>query len=136
MIVRIQRIPPPIVAQMFPQCSDWLDRAIGHCKDEELSDVQEECLSGDAELWVASVDGELSGAMVTQVQQHRARRILELRYLAGMPFRHWAEVQSDLAAWAKCRGCSAIRIRGRRGWLRLLPNHGWRPTAYEMELPI
>ena len=136
MTVRIERIAPPLVEKMFPQCAGWLERAVARCKDEDIGDVRDECAEGDAELWVAYIGKELSGVFVTQLQQSKFRRVLELRYLAGMPFRHWIETQPTLMAWAKQRGCDVIRIRGRRGWLRLLPEHGWRPTAYEMELAI
>lgn len=136
MTVRIERVPPPLVARIFPACSAWLERAVAHCKDEALTDVEEECRTGAAELWVAYRDSDLAGAFVTQIQQSARRRVLELRYLAGMPFQHWVEAQPTLVSWAKQRGCDVIRIRGRRGWLRLLPVSGWRPTAYEMELAI
>jgi hypothetical protein len=134
MKVRIERVSPRLVAAMLPECEGWLARAVERCKDENVDDVKAECLTGAAQLWVAYVGDELSGVFVTQICETARRRVLELRYLAGMPHRYWTEMQPALAVWAKQRGCVAIRIRGRKGWLRVLPNHGWKPTSYEMEL--
>ena len=75
MTVRIERIAPPLVEKMFPQCVGWLERAVARCKDEEIGDVREERAAGDAELWVAYIGKELSGVFVTQLEQSKRRRV-------------------------------------------------------------
>jgi hypothetical protein len=41
------------------------------------------------------------------------------------------ELTADIEVWAKALDCHTAFVTGRRGWSKVLPNHGWRvePTV-------
>jgi hypothetical protein len=48
--------------------------------------------------------------------------------------RQWLPLIAGLEAYARAEGCAAMRIYGRRGWLKLLPDYRTSRVLLEKEL--
>lgn len=44
------------------------------------------------------------------------------------------ELTEDILAWAHANGIKEATINGRKGWLRVLKERGWKPLTYTMHL--
>lgn len=133
----IYRVSPILVPSVWPNVESAIWRAMKRCKDDTLQSLKQECETGAAQLWLATINDTFqAGVIVTEIQFSVTRKVLEIRYLAGVHLLSWIDAQPSLAAWAKSHGCASMRMRGRKGWTRLLPKYGWKPTNYEMEHPI
>lgn len=133
MSAHLIRVSPAVLDVVWPTVARDIESAMAYCKDDTLLSVRTELEQGAAQLWLARVNGVQVGCVVTEMQETAARKILEIRYLAGSRLKEWIQCQRHLEIWATAHGCSALRIRGRRGWVRILPKEGWKETSVEME---
>lgn len=60
--------------------------------------------------------------------------IAELKWATGRDMKRWTHLLGDLESYLKHHvGCREIRPLCRPGWSRLLKQHGYRITHYQME---
>jgi hypothetical protein len=97
-----------------------------HCFD----DVVEAVRSGGMQAWV---NGDTIA--ITEIIAYPRKKVLHC-FLAGGNIDRVIEMMDSAAAWGRAHGCEAFTIAGRKGWVRALRAHGWKPTLYAMELPI
>jgi len=83
--------------------------------------IREACKKGDKQLWSVS-DQQLRGVVVTQVIESPKGRVCEIYAACGTCSREGMRaVLGRLRMWAVGVGCSYMRIYGRKGWKRVLP---------------
>lgn len=134
---KIERVPPFNVPAVWPDVQVWIAAAVAHNGGEaSVADVRDDCGAGRADLWLVTIAGVPAGAVVTEIQALATRRVMQVLYLGGDRLGEWLHLQDVLATWAAVYGCTAMRIKGRHGWLRRLAAHGWARTAVEMEHAI
>lgn len=46
------------------------------------------------------------------------------------------ELQPQIEAFGRDQGCEFMTMTGRRGWSRVLPDHGWHETGVMYALPL
>lgn len=71
-------------------------------------------------------------AAVTEVCWFGERPVLNI-WLAGGDMTELMEMLRAGEEFAKTLGCVAVRVEGRRGWVRQLREYGYEPIAYTVE---
>lgn len=73
--------------------------------------------------WLAYEDGTALGAATTRLQTDG---IAILRLAGGHEFRRWIGLLDQAVTdWARACGATALRMRGRKGWVRFARTFGW-----------
>ena len=83
--------------------------------------IRHDCRSGNKQLW-SVYDTKLRGVVVTHVVESPKGRICEIYAACGSCTREGIRaVLGRLRMWAVGVGCVFMRIYGRKGWKRVLP---------------
>jgi hypothetical protein len=94
-----------------------------------VEDVVEAIKTGGMQCWWND-----RAMVVTEVVQYPRGRALNVFLAAG-----WLEdvmsLQPQIEDFGRNQGCQSMHMRGRKGWRRVLPKHGWSETvAFERKL--
>ncbi|MCP5012287.1 MAG: hypothetical protein GY942_20100 [Aestuariibacter sp.] len=91
----------------------------GSISDYDPEDLKELCKRREMQCWVAC-DKAISAVCLTRILIFPKRKVFSL-FLCGAEdnsFNDWWHFHETLKAYGKEKGCSAIRLGGRRGWIR------------------
>lgn len=92
-------------------------------------------LSGEAQLWCAFRGEEMVAACVTETARVPKGMRCEVLLCGGTDMGSWLhECLPVIEAWAKECGCTKMRIEGRRGWAKALPDYAARNVVLTKEL--
>lgn len=104
--------------------------------DNTLDDVQQFLRTGSMQAW--HVDWKT--ILITAIQpfgadpQQPTKRVCQIVFCAGEGMEEWLEpAAAQLKTWARSMGCGVLRISGRRGWTRVLPDFHETCTTLEIE---
>lgn len=87
--------------------------------DLNADELFAKCVTGDHQLWLSIEDGQTVAACITALFIESDGMVCEFIAAGGKGIPgHVAAV----SAWAKTKGCKAVRLIGRRGWVRKLPD--------------
>lgn len=104
---------------------------------EGMADIYDNLASGSQQLWLVTVEDKLKAALTTVVEQHPRKRILRVLHIGGFDMAIWFEdVLTALKVAAHSAGCKAVQGDGRLGWVKKVPQYGFKEVtrSYEMEL--
>ena len=100
----------------------------------DFADVERAVLSGAHLLWLAADATTIYAAAVTALATVNGERHCTIVACGGRARERWLPLIATLEAFARAEGCRAIRILGRRGWARLLPDYT--TTRILLEKPV
>jgi len=82
---------------------------------------------GEQQLWTITEDGRIIAGLVSEVRFSPAGRgTLTVYCAAGKEVRRWLpRAIGVISSYAHQRGCSELRVVGRRGWQRYLKPYGF-----------
>lgn len=113
----IEAIRPECVVDVWHEAAPQLQRALDRTKERTLHDVLVQLVTGNAQLWRV-----YEAWAVTEIQIFPRKRAALLSLMGGTFNQdHVREMRDMLYKWAKHYRCDEIRIVGRRGWLKFLP---------------
>jgi len=127
--MQLHCIDPKRVAEFWPHVRAMLQKAIERGGVSSFDEMERDTLAGRLLLWIA-FDGTIRAAATTQLADSR----LIIAACGGNGMADWLPLLSRLEAYGKSEGCEAVRIYGRRGWLRALD--GFRESAVILDKPI
>jgi len=87
--------------------------------DYDTTDLKELCKKREMQCWVV-YDGKPLAVCLTRILIFPKRKVFSL-FLCGAEdhsFDDWWCFHETLKAYGKEKGCSAIRLGGRRGWIK------------------
>lgn len=99
-----------------------------------LADVEQSVLFGDGLLWLAWIRGRIEAAATTELQMVNGAKVCALTACGGRNRNEWLWMLDEIEDYAKAEGCRAMRICGRRGWERVLPDYRVRRIVLEKDL--
>lgn len=73
--------------------------------------------------------------VVTEVASAPQKRWLNV-FLAVGELDEVMELQPQIAAFGREQGCDFMVMTGRKGWLKVLPDYGWRENGVSYALPL
>ena len=99
-----------------------LAKALVYSDDITLGQVRERLDRGEYQLWTAQRDGVVEGAWCTRIAEYPSGKVCEIALCGGEHIERWLDLTVEpIALWAKGLGCRRLRIYGRKGWSKLLP---------------
>ncbi|MGD9725259.1 MAG: hypothetical protein AB7R40_23580 [Nitrospiraceae bacterium] len=87
-----------------------------------LQELDTDVLSGRALLWIVHGDG-IEAATVTRLDLTEHGKVCTILACGGLGRSRWLHLLGDIEAYAKTEGCDGVRLYGRRGWKRALPDY-------------
>lgn len=87
--------------------------------DLNADELFAKCATGDHQLWLSTENGQTVAACITALFIESDGLVCEFIAAGGKGVLDHID---DVSAWAKTKGCRAVRLIGRRGWLRKLPD--------------
>ena len=86
--------------------------------------------SGHAQWWCNG-----NGAVITEIRRYPNLAAVNYWLVAG-DMGDVLAMQPEIETWARGEGCAISTATGRRGWERILPEHGWRPRGTIFAKPL
>jgi len=113
----------------------YLDSVLIKATEVTEQSVMESIFKGDSQLWLArSTEDKVVGIVVTyQVTYPTTKRLL-IHLLGGTEIKEWVHTIASIEEWAESKGLNGIEIRGRKGWLKLLPDYSCKTVLMIKEL--
>jgi hypothetical protein len=98
------------------------------------ADVEHSVRNGSALLWIAWNGEKIKAAAVTELGIANSEKFCTVVACGGSDRGQWVHLLAGLEAYGKAEGCAAMRIYGRRGWLKLLPDYRTARVLLEKKL--
>jgi hypothetical protein len=98
------------------------------------ADVEHSVRNGTALLWLAWNGETIKAAAVTELTSANGEKFCTIVACGGHDRSQWLPLIAGLEAYGSREGCAAMRIYGRRGWRKLLPEY--RTTRVLLEKPL
>lgn len=115
-------IDPAHVAKILPMAAPILREAManGHGHYE---DIEGSVLSGEKLLWLALDEQSIWAAAVTGLHTEHGHRFCCIWAVGGREKAKWMDFRPTIEQFARDEGCASVRVYGRRGWCKELPEY-------------
>jgi hypothetical protein len=122
-MVKTHLLHPEDVPYLWEQVEPLLERIAPHTEGElEADDYIHPISQGHMQLWVATENGKVHSAMVTQIVPYPQKKVLRIISIAGSEFDRLYTYKDMVESFALNCGCTALEMWGRKGWKKLLPD--------------
>ena len=136
----LTRLPVEYVDRYWSDASALLERAVNGSRGRyNVESLYLEIVNGDSHLWVI-FEGEdnIVSAFTTQFMHYPLKMNLSVVFLGsddslGNFSGKWVDLMPELMEWAKFHGCNSIEVVGRRGWLRVFRDLGFKESYTMIE---
>jgi hypothetical protein len=123
-------VPRARLAEVWPVVEPLLTPALSRGGEMTTQTLAEALRDGRFLLWLAW-SGRLEAVAVTEIADTIAGRVCCIVACGGRERARWLGLRTDLETYARRAGCTRMRIYGRKGWLRALPDY--RPVRVILE---
>ena len=107
----------------FARCAPWLQAALDEGDNTHtLEDIRAAVLAQYMQFWPAE-----RGAAITEVVSYPRSKTLHI-FLAGGELDQIVDMEASAARFARAVGCNQMTVAGRRGWLRVLGDQGYKES--------
>lgn len=87
-----------------------------------MSDVLENIILRDWQLWLSWHDGKIEAACLTTIHLLPRMKTCRILAVAGKDLDNWLQFEDILVEWAKSKKCDILAGELRPGWKRKLDN--------------
>ena len=103
-----------------------------------VDDLRRLLTTGGMELWCVfdARQTQLLAAIASEVMEYPKARVFCLAFCGGTELERWAHWISAFDDIARERGCTSVRIAGRKGWGRVFPEYAERARIFEKRLEV
>ena len=122
------------VHEFWPHVASLIRAAMEKGRLSSFTDVEHSVRTGNALLWLAWNGENIKAAAVTELSQANGERFCTIVACGGHDRSQWLPMIAGLEAYGRTQGCAAMRIYGRRGWRKLLPEYRTTRVLLEKEL--
>lgn len=126
-------VDPKEVHKIWLQARPLIKAAIEQTGLSEFSDIEHDVLAGDQLLWLAISD-HIEAAAVTHLVKTSGNLVLIITACSGHQRERWLPLRHRIESYAKQEGCKLVRLYGRKGWQRALPDYRVNYVIMEKEL--
>lgn len=118
-------VPPDIVPQVWPFVSGLMWVAVKKGGLSSFAPIQDDVLNGRSLLWIAwgGDTTKVEAAGISQITETEWRKVCTIVAVAGKQMERWLSLLGQIESYAKQEGCTGMRIMGRRGWEKVLPDY-------------
>lgn len=129
-------IPPDRVSEFWDLAKPYVSAACTKVGLISEADVEKNVLAGQRLLWLAVEGQKVHGAIVTHLFLDGCSRICEIVAMGHMPweaYEHFGLIE-QIEDFARAEECDLMRIVGRQGWKRALPDYSVKALIMERHL--
>lgn len=135
----VSLVPKQYVHQCWPNIEGFMEKAAdytyGRYHAEDIYDLVSQ--RDDYHLWVAFDGDKHYGAVVSNFVSYPNKRVLALQFCGGEQLALWkTDMLELLKRWARDTNCEAIESTGRKGWMKIFEDDGYKFQWLTYELPI
>jgi hypothetical protein len=127
-------VDPARVREAWPLVAPLIRRAAERDGLSDAAQVEDDLHNGSALLWLAWNGERIEGAAVTQLDAANGQKFCTIVACGGRGLKRWGSLIGTLERFAREEGCTSVRIYGRRGWARVLPDYRLHSIILEKEL--
>jgi hypothetical protein len=127
-------IDPAQAHEFWPHVASLIKAAMEKGRLSSYADVEHAVRNGKALLWLAWNGERIKAAAVTELTYANGEKFCTIVACGGHERSQWLPLIAGLEAYGRTQGCAAMRIYGRRGWRKLLPEYRTTRVLLEKEL--
>lgn len=116
-------VDPKQVHLIWDCVSHWIRLALERGDLGTFSVLENDVLCGQALLWLAWDEPKIAGTAVTQIVRTERSKVCKVMACGGERIGDWVHLLTDIEKFARDERCDCVRLSGRRGWERMLPNY-------------
>lgn len=125
--LEIQGIQPEFLEFFWPNLESTIKRALEGDTLVSLEGLYNRILEFKHQLWIVTEKHKLKAVCITEIQQYDLGKSLEILLLAGEEMDIWLPaLHQVMESFGKQHQCVAMRQNGRKGWAKVLKEHGWK----------
>jgi hypothetical protein len=122
--LRLLCCPPDMVGDVWPIVRSMVAQAPVKTDMGSVSELDTDVLSGRALLWIVHSDERgIEAATVTRLDLTEHSKVCTILACGGAERSRWLQLLPEIENYAKAEGCDGVRLYGRRGWKRALPEY-------------
>ena len=121
-------IDPAQAHEFWPHAAALIKAAMEKGRLSSYADVEHSVRNGRALLWLAWNGEKIKAAAVTELAIANGETFCTIVACGGHDRAQWLPLIAGLEAYGRREGCAAMRIYGRRGWRKLLPEYRTTPV--------
>lgn len=115
-----QNTQSAIIGELL-RCREWIDGALAYSGGTHtFNHIFQSVLEGRMQLWPCD-----KACAVTEIVVYPMCKVLHV-FLAGGDMDSIVEMQKSAEEWGRAQGCTSMTIAGRKGWSRVLAEHGYK----------
>lgn len=115
-------IDPAHVNKMWPLVRPLIREAMENGGGDFVT-VEAGVLNGDKLLWIVADEQAIWAGVVTGLHVENGNKFCVIWACGGREKDRWLPLISVIEQFAKDEGCASIRVYGRKGWGRTLPDY-------------
>ena len=127
-------VDPARVDEVWPHVAALIAAAMRRGGLGEVADVARGLHDGAALLWLAWDGKRIVAAAATELACVNGEKLCTILACGGAGFARFGHLIGGLERYARAEGCVRIRICGRKGWVRVLPDYAIRRVIIEKNL--
>src|SRR5882762_99144 len=127
-------VDPARVREIWPHVAHLIRRAMERGGMGGFAEVERSAGEGRALLWLAWDGAQILAAAVTELDLINGVKLCTIVACGGHGFERFGGLIGGLERFARAEGCARVRICGRRGWARWLPDYSVKRVILEKEL--
>ena len=127
-------VDPVRVREVWPLVAPLIAAAMRRSGLGQVADVMRSLASGAALLWLAWDGERILAAAVTELALSDDKKLCTILACGGTGFARFGQLIGGLERYARAEGCARMRISGRKGWARLLPDYAIQRVIIEKQL--
>jgi len=136
--MQVSVVLPEYIELVWPKIETYMIGAAQYTYNRfTADDIKKGLINSPQQLWIAYDEGEIYGAVVTEVFNYPSMKALIMHFTGGKKLIRWKKPMLELLQrFAKDHGCSVIESYGRPGWEKVFKNDGYKEVFKFYELPV
>jgi hypothetical protein len=127
-------VPPHLAIDIWPSVHGFIEKALIRGGLGDLEDIKSKVIGGQMLLWLVMDGNDVVATLVTQLCIFNGDKCGTIVVCSGDGFEHYEHMQERLYDFFRAEGCRYVRVLGRPGWQRRLPEYHVRAVVLEKEL--
>jgi hypothetical protein len=111
------------VVTVWPKVKHYIQRAFDRADIGRFDELEADLFKNYASLWLAMVNGEIHGAVITQVYLTEKSKVCMVQAAGGSGLNNWLGLLPTIEAYARTMKCDCVRFWGRKGWARVVKGY-------------
>jgi len=117
-------VDPEKVEKIWPHVSMFLQSAyVRGSGDDDLESLKRDLDDKKALLWVVWDGNGIIAAAATKLIKTSTKIVCVIAACGGRDLVKWLPFIADLESYAKAENCDEMRVMGRHGWQKFLPEY-------------